>query len=154
MTTNTLTTTSSIDPIIIQDQVHESLAGIDSKQVSQAIFDILVQAYKEIVQAPSQFIEEPIPESEKQDPNFRRYKAPNMDVMRKKIQEQRERIQAFNYILYPTIADVKYSTHYEVFKTLVAKILDKQEAAREAKNEHIYVQAKHSVSDAIRSLIK
>ena len=78
----------------------------------------------------------------------------NRDLTRKRIGEQEERMQTFNYILYPTIADIKYSTHHEVFKALVAKILDKQEAARKAKNEHIYVQAKHSLSDAIRSLIK
>ncbi len=154
MITHTLTITSTIDPILIQDHVHESLAGTDSKQVSQVIFDILTQAYKDIVHAPSQFNEEPIPESEKQSPNWRMARTADKDLTKKRIGEQRERIQTFNYILYPTIADVKYSIHYEVFKTLVAKILDKQEAAREAKNEHAYVLAKHNVSEAIRSLIK
>jgi hypothetical protein len=68
--------------------------------------------------------------------------------------EQIEKASKFTETIKPVLAQIKSSAHYQVFKTLVGEILDEQDAAREAKNEHIYTRTLHNVSDTIRSIIK
>ncbi|MBP7061895.1 hypothetical protein KA037_06135 [Patescibacteria group bacterium] len=152
MTTNTITQT--IDTTTVQNQVQETLQYSDSRQAAQSIFDILTQTYKDIVEAPSEFQEQPLSASALKDPEARRYTAQDMDLMRNRLKEKAQRGEVFDQILYPITNEIKNSMHYEVFKTLVAKILAKQEQAYEAKNEYVYVYSRHTVSEKIRSIIK